>query len=99
MTRREQLIDHVFRLIHLTRSVMMKRALTAVDANPHLNFWRLIQGNQLDIAVLEWCKVFGSENEATHWKEMKRYRDNLQCTTMYAFTLRRLFLSRQPVCN
>jgi hypothetical protein len=32
---------------------MMKRALTAVDPNPHLNFWRLIQGNQLDIAVLE----------------------------------------------
>jgi hypothetical protein len=113
MTRREQLIDHVFRLIHLTRSVMIMRALTAVDPNPHLNFWRLIQGNQLDIAVLEWCKVFGSDNEATHWKKivpsadhnqfrndllvsagiaagewtnywkvMKRYRDNLQRTTM-----------------
>jgi hypothetical protein len=70
MTRREKLIEHLGRLVHVTRSIMMKRALTAVDPDPHLNFWRLIYGNQLDIAVVEWCKIFGSDSEATHWKKV-----------------------------
>jgi len=70
MTRRKELTAHIFRLVHLARSTEMKRALTEVDPNPHLNFWRLIHGNQLDIAVLEWCKVFGSDGEATHWKKI-----------------------------
>lgn len=70
MTRRKALTAHLFRLVHISRSALMKRALTAVDPDPHLNFWRLIHGNQLDIAVLEWCKVFGSDSEATHWKKI-----------------------------
>lgn len=83
MTRREELTAHLFRLVHLARSAMIKRALTEVDPEPHLNFWRLIHGNQLDIAVLEWCKVFGSDGEATHWKKIVppadhgRFRDGL----------------------
>jgi hypothetical protein len=60
----------------LTRSIMMKRALTAVEPNPHLNFWRLIYGNQLDVAVIEWCKVFGADSEATHWKKIVPTRDH-----------------------
>lgn len=57
--------------------------MTEVDPEPHLNFWRLIHGNQLDIAVLEWCKVFGSDGEITHWKKMvphanhDQFRDEL----------------------
>ncbi len=48
----------------------MKRALEAVKPEPALNFWRLIYGNQMDIAVLEWCKIFGSDGEETHWKNI-----------------------------
>lgn len=70
MSRHEELTSHLFRLVHLARSAEMKRVLTAVDPEPRLNFWRLILGNQLDIAVLEWCKVFGSDGEATHWKKV-----------------------------
>ncbi len=69
-TRHSVLLEHVHRLAHVVRSVMMKRALTAVDPKPRLNFWRLIHGNQMDIAVIEWCKVFGSDKEATHWKNV-----------------------------
>lgn len=83
MTRREELTAHLFRLVYLARSAEMKRALTQVAPEPHLNFWRLIHGNQLDIVVLEWCKVFGSDGEATHWKKIvppanqDRFRDDL----------------------
>ena len=83
MSRRKELTAHLFRLVHLARSAEMKLALTEVDPEPHLNFWRLIHGNQLDIAVLEWCKVFGSDGEATHWKKIvppsdhDQFRDGL----------------------
>lgn len=83
MTRRKELTTHLFRLVHLARSTEMKRILTEVDPEPRLNFWRLIHGNQLDIAVLEWCKVFGADGEATHWKKIvppsnhDQFRDGL----------------------
>jgi hypothetical protein len=70
MTSREQLKDHLDRCVHLVRSVLMKRAITAINPDPNLNFWRLILGNQMDIAVLEWCKLFGSNSEPTHWKQV-----------------------------
>jgi len=30
----------------------------------------LIYGNLLDVGVLEWCKIFGSDAEPTHWKRI-----------------------------
>ena len=61
-------IQHIERLRDLVRSAHLKRALAAVDPDPQLNFWRIIYGNLLDIAVLEWCKVFGTDDQSTHWK-------------------------------
>jgi hypothetical protein len=78
MTRRRELTTHLFRLVHIARTTAMKRALTEIDPHPHLNFWRLIHGNQLDIAVLEWCKIFGTDGEATHWKKIVLPRDHDQ---------------------
>jgi hypothetical protein len=68
MTSREDLIKHIDRLVRLVRSAKMKRVLSTVDPNPKLNFWRVIHGDELDISVLEWCKVFGTNTEPTHWK-------------------------------
>jgi len=64
------LIQHIERLRDLVRSAHLKRALAAVDADPKLNFWRIIYGNLLDSAVLEWCKIFGTDDEPTHWKSI-----------------------------
>lgn len=83
MSTIEEFSAQLFRLGHVARSIAIKRALTATDPDPKLNFWRLIMGNQLDAAVLEWCKVFGSHGEATHWKnvvppaEHDKYRADL----------------------
>lgn len=70
MTPLETLLSHLYRLVYLSRVAMLKRAIEAVDQEPHLNFWRIIVGSQLDVAVLEWCKVFGSNKEASHWKQV-----------------------------
>ena len=86
MSRQKDLESHIFRLVHLARSAHLKRVLTDINAKPTLNFWRLILGSHLDISVLEWCKVFGSNAEKTHWKnvvptaEHNRFRNELLTT-------------------
>lgn len=71
-------------LANLVRSAQLKRALTRADPDPALNFWRVIYGNLLDMAVIEWCKLFGSDHEdhqQVHWKNMfqdeSAFRDGL----------------------
>ncbi len=51
-------------IVNLVRTIALKRAIAAVDDDPHLNFWRVIQGNGMDMAAIEWCKLFGSDDEA-----------------------------------
>ena len=68
-----QLINVVEILEALIRNIALKQALHRVDNDPHLNFWRLIYGNQMDVPVLEWCKLFGSddaERQPVHWKNV-----------------------------
>jgi hypothetical protein len=78
MARKDDLVVHVYRLVGVVRSAHLKRALTEVDPKPRLNFWRLIYGNLLDVAVLEWCKVFGTDAEPTHWKKVIADHDSFR---------------------
>lgn len=33
-------------------------------------FWLTVVGNFVDIAVLEWCKLFGNRNGKYHWRKV-----------------------------
>ncbi len=78
MAAKDTLIAHVLRLLDVVRSAQLKRSLTAIEAQPALNFWRMIYGNLLDVAVLEWCKIFGAHAEPTHWKNMVTNHDSFR---------------------
>lgn len=78
MCERDALVSHVMRLATLVRSAALKRALAAIDPHPNLNFWRIIYGNLLDIAVVEWCKIFGSDSEPGHWKKLVTDQDSFR---------------------
>jgi hypothetical protein len=67
MDRKQQLFDVVEVLVNLVRNIRLRRELHSVCANPPLNFWRVIYGDLTDIAVLEWCKLFGSDNPRSLW--------------------------------
>lgn len=69
----KELLDTADTLASLVRNIHLRRALSAVRADPHLVFWRLIYGDLSDIVVLEWCKLFGSdddERQPLHWKNV-----------------------------
>lgn len=34
------------------------------------NFWRLINGNGIDMCVLEWCKLFADSKDKHHWSRI-----------------------------
>jgi hypothetical protein len=38
-------------------------------------FGATVNGNMLDVAVLEWCKLFADEKGRHHWKKFIRERD------------------------
>ena len=71
--RKQRLLSAVDVLASLVRTIQLRRTLHTVWAEPHLNFWRVIYGNLTDMAVLEWCKLFGSDdqdNQPVHWKNV-----------------------------
>lgn len=63
--------DAINILTSFVRTVHLKRVMHAIDPAPRLNFWRVIYGNSLDIGVIDWCKLFGSDRtEPHHWKSI-----------------------------
>ena len=70
MASKRDLKNHVSLLGTVVRSTLLKRALESVCAEPHLNFWRIIDASLMDSAVLAWCMIFGSDAEPTHWKKV-----------------------------
>ena len=78
MATHAELTTHIDRIGLIIRNAHLKRSLHRFNANPTLNFWRCIYGNLLDVAVLEWCKVFGSKKEPTHWEKVVPKEDHEQ---------------------
>jgi hypothetical protein len=75
--RRTQNLRSVARLLAtFAKQVEVKRALEATDRQPHLDFWRVVYGGLSNLAVIEWCKLFGAVGSNTlHWQRV--YADRL----------------------
>ena len=73
MPKLDPLVEILNIIANVIRSVHLKRVLSELDPDPHLNFWRMMHANLLDMAVIDWCKLFGSDDEEhqkTHWKNV-----------------------------
>jgi hypothetical protein len=49
------------------QSVHVRRMIERIALNPKQTFWIMTVNLLADAAAVEWCKVFGSWNEDTHW--------------------------------
>ncbi|MFM0279991.1 hypothetical protein P0D75_18430 [Paraburkholderia sediminicola] len=67
MDPREPVETHIQIIWSFVRLVVVKRALADVLPETKIDFWRIIQGASLDLGLIEWCKVFGSNADDTHW--------------------------------
>jgi hypothetical protein len=81
MDRKKALTDCVDLLANIVRVIYLRRTLHTICPEPPLNFWRIIYGNLTDIAVLEWCKLFGADddqNQPVHWKNLTTDADQFR---------------------
>jgi hypothetical protein len=87
MATKSEILAHIRRVRNVVCCAQLKRSLRSVDPNPTLNFWRLIYGNLLDVAVLEWCKIFGTDTEPTHWKKVVADHDAFRSALLTALKI------------
>lgn len=76
--------DHIFRLLYVVRNAACCRSLNGYKDNFNQSYWILIYNNFFDITILEWCKIFGTYSEPTHWttlvKDQNTFRQGLLAT-------------------
>ena len=84
LERQKQLVETLDLMTNFVRVALVRRALQAANAEPHLTFWVVINNALLDTAVIDWCKLFGSDDEEhqpTHRKNVvtdeATFRDGL----------------------
>jgi hypothetical protein len=90
--RPRQLVETGEVLGALVRNILLKRALHTADPNPRLIFWRIQYGNLMDLAVIDWCKLFGSddaERQPIHWKNIADDQDRFRSALLKALAMTR----------
>jgi len=56
--------------MHFVRNAAYYRAWNAGPmARRRQQFWRTLNGNFIDICMLEWCKLFGDPRAQHHWSK------------------------------
>lgn len=63
--------NFVWQLVH-------HRALKAAVTDFKPCFWIIAANDCFDMAVLNWCKLFGSDSEDMHWKKIFAYKDGFR---------------------
>ena len=70
MNRRTRLRRTGILCLHFVRSAAYYRAWNALPVEKRREqFWRTLNGNFIDICVLEWCKLFGDLRAEHHWSK------------------------------
>lgn len=67
MHSRNRQIAQLWCLIEFLQAVCVKRALVELASNPMQEFWCYLQGLTTDKASIEFCKIFASTKDHTHW--------------------------------
>jgi hypothetical protein len=81
MHSRDSLIAQLHRLMAFTQAVHVRRMIEGIAIEPKQTFWIMTLNLLIDSAAIEWCKVFGSWDEQTHWTKAIRKKDHDQVRT------------------
>lgn len=70
LTKRERIRRVILLCAHFSRNLAYYRAGHELLTTTSLEFWITVDGNFLDVAVIEWCKLLGDPKEKHHWKRI-----------------------------
>jgi len=66
----EPLELHIQTVWSSVRLVLLQRVICEVLPDTRVDFWRVTQGASVDYGLIEWCKIFGSRADDTHWTNL-----------------------------
>ncbi len=79
MTKEQRIRRAILLCIHFTRNLAFTRAITKnVTHKNEGDFWITLDGNCLDVAVLEWCKLFGEPKGKHSWEKIIDSKDGFR---------------------
>ena len=64
---RHPVLASLNRLMLFAQSIQVRRMIEGIALDPKQTFWIMTVKLLADAAAVEWCKVFGSWDEDTHW--------------------------------
>ena len=64
---RHLILAPLHRLMVFAQSIHVRRMIEGIALDPKQTFWIMTVNLLADTAAIEWCKVFGSWDEDTHW--------------------------------
>ena len=68
---RNRLLNRVcLKCADFVRQLSLHRAFDGFQGKLRQNFWIYIYNNSIDMAVLDWCHLFGSHSDDLHWKKI-----------------------------
>lgn len=67
MHTRDRSLAPLHCLMAFAQAVYVKRMVERIAVEPKQTFWILVVNTLLHSAAVDWCKVFGSWSEQTHW--------------------------------
>lgn len=70
MHSRNPALASLHRLMAFAQSVRVRRMIEGIASEPKQTFWIMTVNLLLDTAAIDWCKVFGSWDEDTHWTQV-----------------------------
>ncbi len=79
---REKTLNRVcLKCADFARQLSLHRAFDGIHSQLKQNFWIYINNNAIDMAILDWCHLFGSHSDQLHWKriikDIDKFRGNL----------------------
>ena len=76
MHSRHPLIAPLHRLMAFAQAVHVRRMIEGIALEPKQTFWIMTMNLLIESAAIEWCKVFGSWDEQTHWRQAFATQDH-----------------------
>lgn len=70
MHSRHPILAPLHRLMAFAQSIKVRRMIERIALDPKQTFWIMTVNLLADAAAIEWCKVFGSWDEDTHWTKV-----------------------------
>ena len=76
MTREKRLRRCLLLCCHFARNLAYYHARRMIDPKPSGDFWISVDANFIDMAVLEWCKIFGDNKAKQSWRNIVNDHDS-----------------------